>query len=165
MELSMDDAIERLGLRPRGHKVSCPLHSDSDPSLHLYRDHYFCHACGDNGDAYGLVALFTGRHVNDVLAELKPDDPLATLRAFARSSRPAGSNLHSTYRTAHNYFFDLLRPRLRGYPAWLVLRTVDYYSDAWDTARAELEGGAGSPHDRLTRFKKWAGSLDPSPVV
>jgi DNA polymerase I len=38
-----------IGERPINGKISCPFHEDETPSLHVYRDHYYCFGC----HAYG----------------------------------------------------------------------------------------------------------------
>jgi len=64
------DALQTLGLRwPRSGKMSCPLHKDRTPSLQLYQDSYYCFSCSATGDAYGLIAIVTGQHINKVLRE------------------------------------------------------------------------------------------------
>jgi hypothetical protein len=64
------DALQILGLRwPRSGKMSCPLHKDKTPSLQLYQDSYYCFSCSATGDAYGLIAILTGQHINEVLRE------------------------------------------------------------------------------------------------
>jgi DNA polymerase len=31
-------------------RVSCPFHDDPNPSCSIYRDHFYCHGCGERGD-------------------------------------------------------------------------------------------------------------------
>lgn len=69
--MTIDQALGRLGLaRPRGSKLSCPQHEDKTASLHLYDDHFYCFACGQSGDGYGLIAWYTGEPVGRVLRNL-----------------------------------------------------------------------------------------------
>jgi len=66
----MFEALEICELRwPRSGKINCPSHSDSSPSLHVYSDErgFYCFSCGATGDAYGLLSLLQGVHVNTVL--------------------------------------------------------------------------------------------------
>lgn len=47
----------------RGRKVSCPLHEDSTPSLHVYRDPargWFCFGCRRGGSIYDLAGAVWG---------------------------------------------------------------------------------------------------------
>jgi len=52
--------LELCGQRPnRDHKVSCPLHEDSTPSLHVYQTPergWRCYSCRRGGSLYDLAA-------------------------------------------------------------------------------------------------------------
>ncbi len=57
----------------RGGMVSCPLHDDSTPSLHV-RDGdggWFCHGCGLNGGIFEFFAYLEGRSVPTDRREFK----------------------------------------------------------------------------------------------
>ena len=46
---------EMYGMEPDRHgMVCCPFHSDSDPSMKLNDNYYYCFGCGANGDAIDL---------------------------------------------------------------------------------------------------------------
>ena len=48
---------EMYGMEPDRHgMVCCPFHSDSDPSMKLNDNYYYCFGCGANGDAIDLTA-------------------------------------------------------------------------------------------------------------
>jgi DNA polymerase I-like protein with 3'-5' exonuclease and polymerase domains len=38
-----------IGEQPVNGKIACPFHEDDTPSLHVYRDHYYCFGCGAHG--------------------------------------------------------------------------------------------------------------------
>jgi DNA polymerase I-like protein with 3'-5' exonuclease and polymerase domains len=38
-----------IGEQPINGKIACPFHEDDTPSLHVYRDHYYCFGCGAHG--------------------------------------------------------------------------------------------------------------------
>jgi hypothetical protein len=40
---------ELIGEQPANGKIACPFHEDDTPSLHVYRDHYYCFGCGAHG--------------------------------------------------------------------------------------------------------------------
>ena len=42
------------------HKVLCPFHTDTKPSLHIYHDGYHCFVCGAHGDAIDFVQAVRG---------------------------------------------------------------------------------------------------------
>ncbi len=51
--------VDRFGARiGRDGKISCPLHQDKRPSLHVYDDHAYCFSCNTRFDSYGLVGAF-----------------------------------------------------------------------------------------------------------
>ena len=48
---------EMYGMEPDRHgMVCCPFHSDSDPSMKLNDNYYYCFGCGANGDVIDLTA-------------------------------------------------------------------------------------------------------------
>ena len=53
-------------------KISCPLHSDSSPSLHIYRNSntWHCFSCGRGGDTIDLLMSFTGCSFPDAVRRL-----------------------------------------------------------------------------------------------
>lgn len=78
--MKLEQALAILGKEwPRNHKLHCGNDhgTGKTPSLHLYEhdDSFYCFSCGASGDAYGLIALYTGRPIGDVLREYQ--DPAA----------------------------------------------------------------------------------------
>jgi len=72
-KMSMYDALEKCQLRwPKGGKLFCPAHKEKTPSLHIYKDSFYCFSCGKSGDAYGFIALWTGRDIVEVLKQYRP---------------------------------------------------------------------------------------------
>jgi len=71
--MTCDEALAVLGKeRPRDNKLSCPSGHQTPggtPSLHVYDDSFYCFSCGKSGDAYGLIAFYTGKDIKDVLRE------------------------------------------------------------------------------------------------
>lgn len=70
--MSTEEALALLGIDwPRSNKLSCPKHSDSDPSLHLYPEDrgFYCFSCGEGGDALTLLSHFTGKPVGEIMSE------------------------------------------------------------------------------------------------
>lgn len=56
----LDQVVERFtGQQIEKHKISCPLHSDTTPSMHIYDDGGFkCFQCGVHGDVLDFVGYF-----------------------------------------------------------------------------------------------------------
>lgn len=46
-----------------GHKrnmVKCPFHNDKTPSLHIHRNLFYCHGCGEKGDTIKFIMKTKG---------------------------------------------------------------------------------------------------------
>ena len=85
---------EMYGMEPDRHgMVCCPFHSDSDPSMKLNDNYYYCFGCGANGDAIDLTAkLFdlNPRQAAEKLMHdfgLDPDKPPANAIALPPPKR------------------------------------------------------------------------------
>jgi DNA primase len=52
-------------------KALCPFHNDSNPSCHIYDDHFFCFACGANGDALTWLEHVHNLSKSDAIRELE----------------------------------------------------------------------------------------------
>lgn len=75
----LDQVVERFtGQQIEKHKISCPLHSDTTPSMHIYDDGGFkCFQCGVHGDVLDFVGYFyfgqrydAATHFSDVIDKL-----------------------------------------------------------------------------------------------
>ena len=57
---SLETIVERFtGQQIVKHKIHCPLHSDNDPSMHIYEDGCFkCFQCGVSGDLLTFVGYY-----------------------------------------------------------------------------------------------------------
>lgn len=70
--MTAEEALVELEIElPYTRKISCPKHSDSDPSLHVYPEDkgFFCFSCGEGGDGWTLLSFFTGRPVGELMRE------------------------------------------------------------------------------------------------
>src|SRR6516225_1777556 len=59
-----------LPMDTSGH-VSCPFHDDPNPSCSIYRDHYFCHACGARGGRMDWLTRVEGMTKTEAFAALQ----------------------------------------------------------------------------------------------
>jgi len=75
----LDQVVERFtGQQIEKHKISCPLHSDTTPSMHIYDDGGFkCFSCGIHGDVLDFAGYFffgqqydAATHFSDVIDKL-----------------------------------------------------------------------------------------------
>jgi DNA polymerase len=59
-----------LPMDTSGH-VACPFHTDPNPSCSIYRDHYFCHACGARGGRMDWLTRVEGMTKTEAFAALQ----------------------------------------------------------------------------------------------
>ena len=55
---------------PYGHKVQCLFHSDKKPSMHIYRNSFFCFACGAHGTTIDLVMKLQNKTFKEAVLSL-----------------------------------------------------------------------------------------------
>lgn len=72
-------ALESAGCTMRGRSVVCAFHGDRTASGSIYqgqdgRWRYRCHACSAAGDAADIIALHTGKPLDDVLRNLREQE-------------------------------------------------------------------------------------------
>lgn len=59
--VSVPEAAQQYGVKTRNNGMCrCLFHDDRHPSMKLYRDNYFCFACGAHGDVIDLVGRIYG---------------------------------------------------------------------------------------------------------
>lgn len=62
------DAARQYGLTVhRNGMALCPFHNDTNPSMKLYDDHFYCFACGAHGDVIDLSAKLLGLSFTEVI--------------------------------------------------------------------------------------------------
>ena len=105
--ISMAEVLAALDMElPHNGKISCPFHSDSDPSCHIYEDHWHSYCCGKGGDAiafvmgvtgvsYGRACQFLARYADMEVDELRQS---VRARSSADTSTPDGEVLDFTDR-------------------------------------------------------------------
>ena len=54
--VSMEEILADYSITPQRGWAVCPLHADRHPSLKVYKDGYYCFACGSGGDVITFVA-------------------------------------------------------------------------------------------------------------
>lgn len=101
--MTTDEALEELGIeRPWHNKLSCPKHSDSDPSLHLYEGEkgWYCFSCGEGGDGWSLLSWYYDRPVAELMRERgtrlgpRPRSRYEQLDALERRARDLRLEFH-----------------------------------------------------------------------
>lgn len=104
--MTLEEALNILDLSwPRGNKLRCPAHEERTPSLHLYSktNSFYCFSCGATGDAYGLIALATGRDIVEVLRQYgdgqegKPARPKVSRRDMVEAEKARWQEWQATF--------------------------------------------------------------------
>ena len=73
-KVSPADAGRHYGLKiSRSGMVHCPFHNDTNPSMKLYDDHFYCFACGAHGDVIDLTAKLLGMNFTEAVRRLAAD--------------------------------------------------------------------------------------------
>ena len=56
---SMEDVLNRYGIKIRNKQCSCPFHgADKHPSMQVFSDGFKCHSCGVHGDIFSFVQMY-----------------------------------------------------------------------------------------------------------
>jgi DNA primase len=70
----MQDVMRFYGLEVnRAGFAVCPFHTDNDPSLKVYDDHYHCFGCGAHGDVTDFTARLFELSQYDAAKKLNSD--------------------------------------------------------------------------------------------
>lgn len=114
--MDTEEALAELGIEwPAGSKLSCPKHSDSDPSLHLYQADkgWYCFSCNTGGDGWGLLS-----HYLDV--------PVAQLmRERGHVVRPRGRSRHEQLAEYEAQAREMYAQLVETAPLWWVQQVED----------------------------------------
>lgn len=58
--VSMSELVQKYGVDIRHSMCCCPFHGERHPSMKIYRDSYYCFACGAHGDIFTWVQQSDG---------------------------------------------------------------------------------------------------------
>ena len=97
-QVTTEEALAELELEvPWTKKLSCPKHSDSDPSLHIYDGDkgWYCFSCLQGGDGWDLLSLYLDGHSYESIAERLECDTKTVDNALQRVKRKVGVHLSS----------------------------------------------------------------------
>ena len=151
--VSLREVAQRYGIDVnRYSKALCPFHNDRHPSLYVADDHYYCFACGAQGDVIDFVGrLFQLPPYNaarKLMADfhLSPDKPPSAAALHAKRIRTEVQQLMENERLCFSVLSDYARvlrdwkvryaPRTQGEPlherfieACRKLDQTEYYLD------------------------------------
>lgn len=114
-------------------KALCPFHGDTDPSLHLYDDHYHCFVCEAHGDHVTWLREHEGLSWVAAVELLASEAGVVIPEAAERKREPAGrrERLFEVNAVAAQWFVDQLAesPVAAGYlrERGLAPETVDAF--------------------------------------
>jgi len=144
---TIEDALDELGIvLPRSRKLSCPKGGDSDPSLHVYDDSFYCFHCGRHGDGLGLLAFFYDRDPSDLLRERGGSgryqySPYRRTDATKHLRRgQVARSVYNLFRDAHTDWFRRLHRLYVDAPLWAFEQALDVYSIVFDDVADRILG-------------------------
>ena len=141
---TIDEALDELGITlPRTRKLSCPDGQDSDPSLHVYQDGWYCFHCGKSGDGLGLIAFLTGQDVRRLMAERlqgSQDPAMQRLQTRGLKRGDVHKAAYLEYRAIHTEWFAWLHDTYVDAPLWAFEQAIDMWSMAFDDVRDRMLG-------------------------
>lgn len=69
-QIDMHDIVRYLGIDERRGYILCPFHSDSRPSMKVYKHNCYCFSCNKRADSIDLVSGVKGISVKEAFSEL-----------------------------------------------------------------------------------------------
>ena len=152
--LLMQDVVRFYGLEVnRAGFAVCPFHTDNDPSLKVYDDHYHCFGCGAHGDVTDFTARLFELSQYDAAKKLSSDFGLNLIKQESCCHIHQTVNpeivyrnwLHSAERILNDYLNMLCRwqkqyapksPNEPLHPNFVEsLTNMDYYNYLYELVR------------------------------
>jgi len=156
--VTMEAALADYSITPgRGGWAICPMHSDRHPSLKVYKDGYYCFACGSGGDVITFVARMEHATNAQAAAILMARHGLSAQPSYEESraaiQRREALEAHKALDRWASGARDILCAARRAeggrYSQW------DYYLDWLEDAPAEMRTHGGE--EVIKRAKAAAG--------
>ncbi len=148
---TMQQAVEEIGYEwPRTGKLECPKHSDTDGSLHLYTDSYYCFSCGATGDGIGLVALYTNQDVRRLLAQ-RGGGVVQRQATRGMSRTDVTREVFRQRRALEHWWFDQISLAYVDAYDWALLRAIDLWSGVFQDLDDQILG-AGFYDEKLAPY-------------
>lgn len=57
-EIEMEQVLSAYGFEIKKQVCTCPFHTDTKPSMRVYKNSFYCFSCGTGGDVVKFVALY-----------------------------------------------------------------------------------------------------------
>lgn len=72
--ITMDDIMQKYGIKSRRNKVRCPFHgTDKHPSAQIYDKHFHCFTCGKHLDVIGFVEEYFNLNFKEAMQKINID--------------------------------------------------------------------------------------------
>ena len=71
-KVTMNDVAEMYGIKVKSGNITCPLHEDKNPSLHIYPGDrgWFCYSCHKCGSVIDFVMIHDGVDFKEAIKTL-----------------------------------------------------------------------------------------------
>lgn len=149
----MEEAVDEIGYDwPRNGKLECPKHSDTDASLHLYPDSFYCFSCGATGDGIGLVALYTNQDVKRLLRERSEGGPSQRRATVGLKRSDVTREVFRQRRELDHWWFDRISEAYKNSYDWALVRAVELWSEVFQDLDDKLLG-AGFYEEKLAPYQ------------
>ena len=117
--ITLRDAAEQYGLDvKRNNMIVCPFHDDSDPSMKLNDDYFYCFGCGASGDVIDFVARLFQISTKEAAAKLAADFALSYDRHAIRKTPKQPAIKAQIAQQRENYTFRMLAAYSRKLQDW-----------------------------------------------
>jgi len=172
------DALQDAGCMVTGVSVKCGFHDDHTASGSIYvsdngRSRYRCHACNAGGDAFDIIALHTGRPLNEVLRQYSTDHdntPISMPRPAQQAESREGRAFATPEELANSIYGTkpesvYLYNAIDGDPMLAVIRLPGKkFRQAVHTVDGWRSGGISSPH-QLPLYRQSEIAAEPTASV
>lgn len=58
--ITMGEILSQYGVQVKKNICCCPIHKERHPSMQVFKDGYYCHACGSHGDVFTFIQEMEG---------------------------------------------------------------------------------------------------------
>lgn len=136
---TIEEALDEIGEEmPRDRKLECPKHSDSDASLHLYEDSWYCFSCGKSGDGLGLIAHYTNQDVRRLLAQRGGGSRRQATRGMSLTE--VARSVQRERRALEHWWFDQISAWYADSYDWALMRAIEVWSDVFRDLDEQILG-------------------------
>lgn len=71
--VTMQDIINKYGIKHKGNMYNCPFHKDQHASAKFYRNSFYCFSCNKTGDLIQFVQLLYNLNFQEAMQKINVD--------------------------------------------------------------------------------------------